>query len=519
MTTEASIEKPDKDERRARSRGMLSKMLSLLSDVAVYGISSMLSQLIGFLLLPLYTRYLTPHDQGVVAMVVTVTAFFGPIANLGIVQAIFRRFNHEKTDQGRGQVLSTALVSVTISSLVALALSAFFAAGLSRLAVGDDSATNIVHLTLLTAAVTSIGLVPLAILRADRRVKTTAAANVAKLLLSVSATIWLVVFEGLGVWGVVVGSLIGESTLAVVLFVITAKWFRFGVDFAVWKRLMSYGLPFVPHQLQGMVMTLVGQYAVGEMLGLDEAGLYSIATRFSLPVAFVVNSVNRAWVAYKFQMHAEDDDPATFFRTTTTYYVAVIMYLWVGVSLWGPELVWLLTEKSYHSAAWLVAITALIPVAQGVYFMLGTGMELGEDVRSMPLVTLAGLITAVISVLTLVKPLGAAGAAIATINAFIALSVVIFILAQKRIAIPHDWPSLSSLFGIAVAAVVVGYLSLGLPAIERLSLAVAISLVFPFVEFAILLRSSTERERMRILWSKATQLLRRSSRVGTVGDG
>jgi O-antigen/teichoic acid export membrane protein len=218
-------------------------------------------------------------------------------------------------------------------------------------------------------------------------------------------------------------------------------------------------------------------------------------------------------------MHAEDDDPATFFRTTTTYYVAVIMYLWVGVSLWGPELVWLLTEKSYHSAAWLVAITALIPVAQGVYFMLGTGMELGEDVRSMPLVTLAGLITAVISVLTLVKPLGAAGAAIATINAFIALSVVIFILAQKRIAIPHDWPSLSSLFGIAVAAVVVGYLSLGLPAIERLSLAVAISLVFPFVEFAILLRSSTERERMRILWSKATQLLRRSSRVGTVGDG
>ena len=54
---------------------MFKKLLSLLSDVAVYGISGLLSQLIGFLLLPVYTNYLTPVDQGLITMVATVGAF------------------------------------------------------------------------------------------------------------------------------------------------------------------------------------------------------------------------------------------------------------------------------------------------------------------------------------------------------------------------------------------------------------------------------------------------------------
>ncbi len=431
---------------------MLKKILSLLSDSAVYGISSLLSQLLGFLLLPLYTRYLTPSNQGVIAMVATVTAFYTPLSRLGLVNSIFRRFNLDKSPEARGRMLSTALASVATSSLVFLAAAAALAGTLSWLAVGDASAVGIVELSVLAAAATSIGTVPLAVLRADRRVKTTALVNVLKLLLSVTATIWLVVGLEWGVWGVVSGALIGEVAGMTMLFWLTAANFRYRPSFGVWRRLSFYGLPFVPHQLLGLAMTLVGQYVVGHMLGLSEAGLYSTATKFALPVAFVINSVQAAWVAFKFQIHAEDEDPAGFFRTVTTYYVAGVLYLWVGVSLWGPEMLWLLTEKSYHPAAWLIAVTGMIPAAQGIYFMMGTGMEIGEDVRSMPLVTLAGLVTAVISVWLLVDRMGAAGAALATTNAFIALAVVIYFLSQRRFKIHYDWPAISSLVALALVA-------------------------------------------------------------------
>jgi O-antigen/teichoic acid export membrane protein len=68
----------------------------------------------------------------------------------------------------------------------------------------------------------------------------------------------------------------------------------------------SYGLPFVPHQLQAVGMELFGMYMVGHMLGLKAAGIYGIALRLASPVMFVVGSIQASWVPYKFHVHAED---------------------------------------------------------------------------------------------------------------------------------------------------------------------------------------------------------------------
>jgi len=484
---------------------MLRKLLSLLSDVAVYGISSLLSQIIGFLLLPVYTRFLSPADQGVITQVLLVTAFFGPLANLGMINAIFRRFNVDKEPERRTQVLSTGLFSVTLSSLALLAVTMLFAGMISRLAVGDESAANLVRLSLLSAAASSIGMVPLAILRADRRTKTTAAINVSKLLISVCSTIYLVVVLEWNVWGVVVGTLVGEMTMLAMQLVITFRSFRFVANIGTWKLLAAYGLPFVPHQIQGMTMGMLPQFVVGPMLGLEEAGLYATAVKFTMPVVFVVNAVQNAWIAYKFQIHAEDEDPARFFSSAVTYYVAGIVYLWVGVSLWGPEMVWLLTEQSYYPAAYLIPIAGLIPVSQGIYFMMGTGMELSDDTRPFPLVTFVGLVTAIASIFLFVPRMGATGAAVAAINSFIALTIVIFFFSQRRFPIRYDRGVLLALLVIAVAAVCLGRQGLSLPLAQRLPFIVAISLIFPVLEFGVLLCSSTERHRMKTLWSRAVK--------------
>lgn len=481
---------------------MLKKILSLLSDVAVYGISSLLSQVIGLLLLPLYTRYLTPGDYYAIAMLTLVASLFGPLGNLGMVNAIFRRFNLDKREEERGRVLASALCSVVVSSTVLLVVGCIFAAPIAEAVDLDASLANLVRLSLLTAMATTCGAVALAILRADRRVKTTAVVNVAKLLVSAGCTIWLVVVEQMGVEGVVIGTLVGETTMMLVQFAVTLRAFRFAPDPATWRRLITYGLPFVPHQLQALGMALFGQYMVGRMLGDVEGGLYAIAVRFALPVAFVVNAVQAAWVPFKYQIHAEDENPADFFRAVVTYYVAGILYLWVGVSLWGPELVWLMTTAPFHDAAWLVPTVGFIPVAQGLYFMMGTGIELSDNTRPYPLVTFAGLVTIVAGSYPLVRLFGAAGAALAAIAAWLVVTVAIYALSQRRIVIRYDWPILLLLAALAAGAVEIGYVNLGLPLAQRLVLAAAISLAFPLLEFVVLSRSSTERHRMRILLTK-----------------
>lgn len=481
---------------------MLRKLLSLLSDSAIYGVSSLMSQLIGFLLIPVYSRFLTPADIGILAMISVISLFLAPLAQLGMSNAIFRRFNANKDPAIRARVLSAGLSSVTISSLLVYAIGFIFAESICQAVIGKNEMSGLLRISLVSSAFSSVAAVPLVILRASRKVRTVALLNILKFLLSMSCTIWFVVFEQRGPWGVLVGTLIGETTFLVVQFLITLRSILTWPDIATWKGMIKYSLPFVPHRLQGVVLAMFGQYMVGSMLGLNDAGIYSMATKFALPLAFVVHAIQNAWVAYKFQIHAEDENPSEFFRTAITYYVAGITYLWVGVSIWGPEMVRWMTPAIFHPAAVLVPLAALIPLAEGLYYMFGTGIELTDDTRALPLVSFVGLVVAVAVVSVSIRLWGTAGAMLGSASGPAAAAAVAYYLAQRQLRIPYDWMALFTLMGIALAAVSLGYWSFQLPLIPRLTVAVAISLTFPILEFVVLSRSNSERHRMRILWNK-----------------
>lgn len=481
---------------------MFKKLLNLLSDSATYGIGGMLGQLIGFLLLPLYTRYLTPEDYGVWAMLAIIAMLFGPLANLGMTNAIFRRFNLCQDADERGEVLSTGLASVVASTLWLLLLCQLAAVPITVLFLEDAGLVPLVRLTLLSAALSALGAVPQVTLRADRRVRAAATVNVLNVILSASLTVWLVAGAGLGVLGVVLGGLVASLVITMLYFLLTLSSFRRTISLATWRYMLSYGLPLVPHRLQAVGLALFGQFMVGKMLGLQAAGLYNIAVKVAVPLKFVVGAVQQAWVPYKFQIHAQDSDPAAFFRSATTYYVAGISYLWVGVSLWGPEVLRLMTAESFHAAALLVPFVALIPVSKGLYYMLGTGFEFTDNTKPMPLVSAAGLVVVVLGAFALIPWLGPLGAALATVAGWLVMTVAIYLLAQRRFRVRYDWFTLGACALLSSAAVALAVLAQAMPPAWRLALALVISIAYPGAILLVLLLSKTERNRAQIFLHK-----------------
>jgi O-antigen/teichoic acid export membrane protein len=481
---------------------MFRKLLNLLSDAAVYGISSMLNRVVQFLLLPALTLYLSTEEMGVVIMLSIVTTLFAPLANLGMTNAIFRRFNFDKDPVARSQLFATGLLSVTLSSLLVMLVCFAFATPLATLLTRNPDNAGMIRISLLTAAFTSIGMVPFVTMRAARRVKSAAAINVAKLVVSTIVTLVLVIGLHAGVWGVLLGSLAGEASLTLVQLSLTLRSFQALPSWDTWRRMSAYGLPFVPHHMQAVGMDLFGMYMVGEMLGLAAVGIYGVATKFASPVTFVVGAVQASWVPYKFQIHAEDSDPHAFFSSSFLYYIAGLSYLWVGVSLWGPEMIRLMTTPQFHSATSLVWAVALIPVAQGIYFMCGTGIELSENTRAYPLVSFAGLVVVVASAFALVPTWGPLGAALSTVAGWLTMAVVVYVISQQRMRIQYDWTS-TLMFVVLAAAFVYASIELqSQPVAMRIIAITLLSLLYPVVGFLLLYRSRTERGRMIHLLTK-----------------
>jgi O-antigen/teichoic acid export membrane protein len=101
----------------------LSRIKSLLKDSVAYGISSLLSRFIGFLLMPLYTRILTPEDYGVLNIINITITLVTLFAVLGLDSSAHVFYWDTTEDKKRKSVFSSWFWSqVAISIIIALLL-------------------------------------------------------------------------------------------------------------------------------------------------------------------------------------------------------------------------------------------------------------------------------------------------------------------------------------------------------------------------------------------------------------
>jgi len=77
-----------------------------------------------------------------------------------------------------------------------------------------------------------------------------------------------------------------------------------------------------------------------------------------------------------------------------------------------------------------------------------------------------------------------------------------FFFSQRRFAIAYDWPTIGCFALMAAACVALGNISQTLPLAMRLACAIGLSLGYPLVAFAFLLRSRDERARMMYLLAR-----------------
>ena len=77
-------------------------MFHIVKNIArhslIYGVADILNRSIGFLLIPLYTHYLTPADYGTLELLDLTSYIVGMLAAMGVSNSVVR-FYYEFSDQ------------------------------------------------------------------------------------------------------------------------------------------------------------------------------------------------------------------------------------------------------------------------------------------------------------------------------------------------------------------------------------------------------------------------------------
>jgi O-antigen/teichoic acid export membrane protein len=417
---------------------LITRLKQIAKDSSIYGLSQVLSQLVGFLLLPVYTYYLTPKDYGVLAMLSLIIIVIPPFVNLGLNNAVFRFYNECKAETEKLQLIGTSHLLVCLFSSLCLAVLVLFSGPLCLWLIDSTAHVLSFNLTVLCAWFTSMSTIPLVVLKQQRKVKQIAMRSFLGLCVNVLTTLFFVVYLEWGVLGSVLGNVAGGATSALLVIIAVRKetWRFFSKERI--RSLLGYSLPFVPYFLQAVIMSIIGQYIVKEYVGLEDAGFYSIAWRFVLPLALVLGAFNNSWAAFKFDIRFNDPDPKKSYREIFSFYTVVVGIGWLLVSLWMPEILKMVVAPLYHDATNLIPILALIPLIQNIRSMLTTGFEMAVRPRFLPLITFFGLVVLLIACYLLLPLYKVTGVAISVVVGWTATAIITYFYSQRIYPISYN---------------------------------------------------------------------------------
>jgi O-antigen/teichoic acid export membrane protein len=422
----------------------------LAGALAAYQVADVVSKFIAVILLPVYTRYVSPAGYGTVELLANGVILISILVRFGMIEA-FLRYHFTDEDQERRDALARrAVLFLLIASTIAAAALAVAAVPLSRLVLSRRDPTTFLIAVLGLWAFTNLELA-YGLLRVDERIRAYAVASLINVILTVIASVILVVALKQSARGLLLGN------YAVSTLVLFGLWWTMrgrllgGTRGAAegLRTLLGFGLPTVPAEASVYALSIVDRFYIYHHRSQALAGLYSIAIKLAGSVAFIVRAFQYAWppLAYSVQ---DDAEAARLYGLVTTYYLLVSGWVVGGLALLGRWVLRVLTHPQFYGAYRALPWVALGWALYGLWvvFLVIAGRA-KVTTRNFP-ASLAGLAGNVILLLVLVPPLGIAGAGIALCGAYLVMLGVMYLLTRHAFRVAFEWRRLVQL------AVVVG---------------------------------------------------------------
>ena len=237
---------------------------SLVKHSTIYGMGSLLSKLLGFLLLPIYTRYLTPADYGILSLLFIMGSVADILVRVGLGSAIFREVIYRGSDES--QVESTALYFLAAESALFFGIFLFLSPLVSRLIFGSPTYARWLSIIFASSLLGIADHIALAKLRIHQQSLLFATISVGKFLAGTLLNIYFIVILRWGVKGLVICSLAQAALSAGLSLVLIISDLKLTFSMPILRRMLSFGIPLVPNGLSPSLDELRGSLFLTTLL-------------------------------------------------------------------------------------------------------------------------------------------------------------------------------------------------------------------------------------------------------------
>lgn len=427
----------------------LTSLRQLVSQTAIYGLSSILGRFLNYLLVPLYTYTFSAGEYGVVSEFYAYAGFFAVLLVFGLETGYFRF--RQKPEYAGNEVYASALSFLLLANLL------FVGAVLVWQQPLADALRYPQHPEYLLWFACILGLdavtaLPFARLRAENKAWRFAGIRLTEIFLTIALnlfflllcpklqsewpdSVWADIYDpGLGVGYIFIANLLASACKLLLLL----PQFR-GVPLRFDGRILGpigrYSLPMVVIGFAGMVNEMLDRAILKIMLPYDlqtnlkMLGIYGACYKLSILMSLFVQAFRYAGEPFFFS-YAGRADAKRAYALVMQYFVIAGLFIFLLVTLFIDFFKYFIGEE-FRAGLNVVPILLLANLCLGVYVNLSVWYKLSDRTGLGAWVSLAGAAVTVVLNIWWIPQYGYLGSAWATLACYSFMVIVSWLLGQR----------------------------------------------------------------------------------------
>ncbi len=481
---------------------MLQSLKRLTQHSAVYGIGHILTRGVGFLLLPLYTNFLDPDALGIAAIVFLYLAIMTILYTYGLDSAFLRYFILADEESEKIRLFSTGFLTVLLTSVLFSVLGYVFAHDLARVIVLSNvekflqnapSGSQLQHYLSESAIYfqyaaailffDALTILPFLVLRAKERSKLFVTLKFLNVIVNLSLNIVFVAHWGYGLRGIFLANVISSAFTFVTLLPVILQHFRAVLQKDELKKLLVFGLPYLPSTLAVVLMDLIDRFILKAIKGYEVLGVYHANYKLAMIMSLFVAAFRFAWHPF-FLSTSKQPDAKPIFAKVLTYFMFACAMVYLTISYFMQDIVRIrlgsihLIGEEYWGGLSVVPIVMLAYVFYGAYLNFLVGIYLEKKTGYLPFITGLGLLVNIVGNVAMIPRYGMHGAAWATVFSYVAMAVALYGVSRRLYPVAYEFGRL-----VRIGAMMAAYMFILLGWTPGFWWRLALLLAFPIMLF------------------------------------
>lgn len=398
----------------------------LVKNSGIYLGFSLIIGLISFFVLPVLSHYFSKEDVGIIGMFNVIYLLMTPVLGLSMNSIIARSFFTRKDISsliGNGVVFSTISFLLFLIIILLLPQSVFLYFEIPKFVV-------------IIALAASYGAINTAVfstlLQMQRKAYKWGIIAISGLLINIGLTFIILFSSDLTYESRIIGVVFSTIISSVIGFLLVNSSLKISFKYNPehYKYFFKLGTPLIVVALSAWGIISIDKILIQSIISIEIVGVYVMANSLSSIMNQLITAFSRAWAPFAYKYLAENKHISLFKITMLVFLVFVIIA--IVISTVGIYFFKLLIDEKFYESLTIVPILISSYTFSGLYKLIAPYALHIEKTLLISKITFAGLLINLILNYFLIKEIGIAGAAYASLLAYALMSVLLLIFMMKE---------------------------------------------------------------------------------------